>query len=239
MFSSDDAEQVRADLVGAALLEGVALQADLGDLLPCSASALAISGAIGSGPAARPARPRRPRRRPRLRRRAADRPASPDASGERAGSPGCPATIATIIAVSTDAMILFHSKDDIGVLSARSSRHRPAPSARRKSNSAPTAQPNYHASGDRDEPGMLSLPCAARIVPQCRDHDRARKPDRPDPGPARRDPAAGQAARRDRRGADDRACLAPRGRRRGRAGGRRLRRPRDRRRRSSAPAGGR
>ena len=54
-----------------------------------------------------------------------------------------PDTIATIIAVSTEAMILFHSKDDIATL--------------RLGNLPRQIAPNYHAFGARDEPGMLSL----------------------------------------------------------------------------------
>ena len=51
-----------------------------------------------------------------------------------------PGTIATIIAVSTEAMILFHSKDDIGDPSG--------PGGRQKIGFPPTTQLNYHAFGD-------------------------------------------------------------------------------------------
>src|SRR5712672_2588853 len=60
-----------------------------------------------------------------------------------------PATIATIIAVSTDAMILFHSKDDIEALRlCRAVALQPAGCAgRQKIGFRPATQPNYHASG--------------------------------------------------------------------------------------------
>src|SRR5256885_12624527 len=60
-----------------------------------------------------------------------------------------PATIATIIAVSTDAMILFHSKDDIAALRlCRAAALQPADGAgRQKIGFRPATQPNYHASG--------------------------------------------------------------------------------------------
>ena len=99
-----------------------------------------------------------------------------------------PATIATISAVSTEAMILFHSKDDIDDLSDRAG---PA------ENRIPPDNSNELSRFRRaHEPGMLSLPDRSRGDFVTKPHP---KPDHPHPRPPRRDAAAGQAARRHRR----------------------------------------
>src|ERR1051326_609879 len=69
-----------------------------------------------------------------------------------------PETIATIIAVSTDAMILFHSNDGIGVLGS------PARAAARPAeNRIPAGNSTELWRFRRDsEPGILSLPAGMR-----------------------------------------------------------------------------
>src|SRR3954451_7528027 len=77
-----DAVEVGADLVGTAFVKGVALLADLGNLLAMLRVGLGHNGAgwPRGGPLRRPAPPRwLPPRLPR--RRGADRPPSPDAAG--------------------------------------------------------------------------------------------------------------------------------------------------------------
>jgi hypothetical protein len=75
-----------------------------------------------------------------------------------------PVTMATIIAVSTEAMILFHSKDDIGALSAppfRRGYQRRAPRRARQQNGfRPPAQINYHASDIRTNRACCRSPIA-------------------------------------------------------------------------------
>src|SRR5487761_1399169 len=118
-----------------------------------------------------------------------------------------PATIATISAVRTEAMILFHSNDDIDDPSDRAG---PAEDRIPPDNSNELSRfRRVH------EPGILSLPDHPSLA---RGQRRTPKPDHRDPCAPRGDPAAWQAARRDRRRADDRASMAPRGRGRGRAG---------------------
>src|SRR5215468_5909457 len=80
---------------------------------PLDASALAMSGSIGSGPAgapfsALPAAAAAPASAPGGRKTAFS-----NAFGRTIWLASMPVTIAIIIAVSTDAMTLFHSKDDI------------------------------------------------------------------------------------------------------------------------------
>jgi hypothetical protein len=60
-----------------------------------------------------------------------------------------PETIATIIAVSTEAMILFHSNDDIN--------DPPTLSGRQTIEISPTAQLEISRFRRSDEPGILSL----------------------------------------------------------------------------------
>src|SRR5207253_435212 len=69
-----------------------------------------------------------------------------------------PATIATIIAVKTDAMILFHSKDGIGVLFDSAWR---AAGRREKIGFPPATQPNYRASGEPANRASCRCPLAA------------------------------------------------------------------------------
>src|SRR5690348_8925375 len=83
-----------------------------------------------------------------------------------------PDTIATIIAVSTDAMILFHSNDDIIVLfglpgdAGRRDRGRGGRSRRAAGNRIPpinsTELSRFRRAG---EPGMLSLPSSCDSRP--------------------------------------------------------------------------
>jgi 3-deoxy-manno-octulosonate cytidylyltransferase (CMP-KDO synthetase) len=73
-----------------------------------------------------------------------------------------PATIATIIAVKIEAMILFHSKDDIGALSAPLAvRLRCRAVFRAEGNRIPPVETIPLSRFPRsDEPGMLSLPAS-------------------------------------------------------------------------------
>src|SRR5947207_14273460 len=70
-----------------------------------------------------------------------------------------PATIATIIAVSTDAMILFHSQDDIAALRlCRAVALQPADCAGPAENRIPAGNSTELSRFRRaDEPGILSL----------------------------------------------------------------------------------
>src|SRR5437879_13687837 len=109
-----------------------------------------------------------------------------------------PATIATIIAVKTDAMILFHSKDGIGVLfdSAWSAAGRP------RENRIPAGNSTELSRFRRaSEPGILSLPACRMSEFRPYAH---RQPDRHDPGPPGLDAAAEPAPGRDPRRAADR-----------------------------------
>src|SRR3954454_3900177 len=117
-----------------------------------------------------------------------------------------PVTMATIIAVKADAMILFHSKDDIGVLSVSpcGRRHHRTWRGPQKIGFLAATQPNYCASG-RHAKRASCRPLAPQRLYRERAAD---EPDNPDPDPARRRPAAEQAIGRYRRNADDPACLA-------------------------------
>src|SRR3954467_5559802 len=97
-----------------------------------------------------------------------------------------PATIATIIAVSTDAMILFHSKDDIAALRlCRAVALQPADCAGPAENRIPAGNSTELSRFRRaDEPGILSLPLPSKRSDLSR-VCRPAKPDRHDPGPAR------------------------------------------------------
>src|SRR5438046_1144843 len=145
-----------------------------------------------------------------------------------------PVTIATIIAVSTDAMILFCSNDGIDALSrSRRSGRQPTATVRRRRKSDSSGQLNRivranYAASDLPTKRACCRSLCARIVPHVPFRP-APTPDHPDPDPARRRPAAAKAARGHRRVADDPACLAPSGRRRPRPGRRRVERPRARR----------
>src|SRR6516165_2960558 len=67
-----------------------------------------------------------------------------------------PETIATIIAVSTEAMILFHSNDDID--------DPPTLSGRQTIEIPPAAQPEISRFRRSDEPGILSLLTSAESI---------------------------------------------------------------------------
>src|ERR1700733_12580306 len=122
-----------------------------------------------------------------------------------------PVTIATIIAVSTEPMILFHSNADIG---------RPLiPPTTRPA----TGQSAGKANPARQRNSIITLPTIPRtghvvaaeypryISLGNRAANRASASDHPHPVAIGLDPAAREAVGGDWRRADDRPCLAPRG----------------------------